>query len=120
MTRRETSRNPRSESTLRSIALPSGEEVPCLGQGTWVMGDRRSHRKDEIAALQAGVELGMTLIDPAEMYGNGAAEQVVGEAIAGRRDDVFLVDKVLPQHASRRGTIKACDGSLRHLNTDHI
>jgi len=84
------------------------------------MGDRRSHRKDEIAALQAGVELGMTLIDTAEMYGNGAAEQVVGEAIAGRRDDVFLVDKVLPQHASRRGTIKACDGSLRHLNTDHI
>ena len=84
------------------------------------MGDRSTRRKDEVAALQTGLDLGMTLIDTAEMYGNGAAEKLIAEAIANRRDEVFLVDKVLPQHAGRSATIKACDGSLRHLKIDRI
>jgi diketogulonate reductase-like aldo/keto reductase len=91
-----------------------------LGQGTWYMGDDRARRADEIAALRLGLDLGMTLIDTAEMYGNGAAEQLVGEAIAGRRDDVFLVSKVLPGNATRRGTIAACERSLQRLGTDRL
>jgi diketogulonate reductase-like aldo/keto reductase len=105
---------------LRSTQLPSGETIPVLGQGTWMMGERRQRRADEIAALRAGVDLGMTLIDTAEMYGDGAAEQLIAEALGERRDELFLVDKVLPQHASRRGTIAACDASLRRLKTDRI
>ncbi len=87
---------------MRKTKLPSGEAVPVLGQGTWYMGDQRRRRAEEIASLRLGLDLGMTLIDTAEMYGDGAAESLVGEAIAGRRDEVFLVSKVLPTNASRR------------------
>jgi diketogulonate reductase-like aldo/keto reductase len=107
-------------SALRTVRLPSGRAVPALGQGTWNMAERRDRRAAEIAALRAGLDLGMTLIDTAEMYADGAAETLVAEAIAGRRDQVFLVSKVLPEHASRRGTIAACEASLRRLATDRI
>jgi len=107
-------------SGIRTTTLPSGEAVPVLGQGTWGMGEDRSRRADEIAALQFGIDAGLTLIDTAEMYAGGVAEQIVGRAIAGRRADVFLVSKVMPNHATRRGTITACEASLRHLNTDHL
>jgi diketogulonate reductase-like aldo/keto reductase len=100
--------------------LPAGEAVPVLGQGTWMMGEDTRRRADEVAALRLGLDLGMTLIDTAEMYGNGGAEEVVAEAIAGRRDEVFLVSKVLPENSSRRGTIAACERSLRRLATDRI
>ncbi|MEZ5933048.1 MAG: aldo/keto reductase [Alphaproteobacteria bacterium] len=106
--------------TERTIRLPSGQAVPALGQGTWFMGDRPERREEEIAALRRGIDLGMTLIDTAEMYGNGAAESLVGTAIRDRRDDVFLVSKVLPSHATRAGTIAACEGSLERLATDRI
>jgi diketogulonate reductase-like aldo/keto reductase len=108
------------ETTPRTIALPSGEAVPALGQGTWYLGEDPQRRTEEIAALRLGLDLGMTLIDTAEMYGDGAAELLLGEAIEGRRDEVFLVTKVLPQHASTRGTISACEASLRRLRTDRI
>ena len=96
------------------------ESIPALGIGTWNMGDTRKTRADEIAALQTAVELGMTVVDTAEMYGNGAAEELVAEALAHRRDDIFLVSKVLPHHASARGTIAACEASLRRLKTDRL
>jgi diketogulonate reductase-like aldo/keto reductase len=105
---------------IRTTNLPSGEPVPVLGQGTWGMGEDLSRRASEIAALRLGIDIGMTLIDTAEMYAGGGAEQVVGEAIAGRRADVFLVSKVLPSHATRRGTIAACEASLRRLGTDRL
>ncbi|MCZ7373426.1 aldo/keto reductase [Micromonospora sp. WMMC250] len=94
--------------------------MPVLGQGTWYLGERSERRPDEIAALHGGLDLGMTLIDTAEMYGDGASEELVGEAIVGRRDDVFLVDKVLPSNASRQGTVQACRRSLQRLGVDHI
>jgi diketogulonate reductase-like aldo/keto reductase len=109
-----------AEATRRTTRLPSGEAVPTLGQGTWGMGEDARQRKDEAAALRLGLDLGMTLIDTAEMYGDGGAEAVVAEAIAGRRDEVFLVSKVLPENATRRGTIAACDRSLARLKTDRI
>jgi diketogulonate reductase-like aldo/keto reductase len=105
---------------IRTIDLPSGEPVPVLGQGTWRLGEDPRRRKQEIAALRLGLDLGMTLIDTAEMYGDGASEELIGEAIAGRRDEVFLVTKVLPSHATRRGTIAACKASLERLRTDRI
>lgn len=105
---------------MSTLRLPSGESVPVLGQGTWHMGERRKHREKEIAALRLGLDMGMSLIDTAEMYADGGAEEVVGEAIAGRREEAFLVSKVLPGNATRRGTIRACEGSLRRLGTDHI
>ena len=105
---------------FRTIQLPSGEAVPALGQGTWQLGEDSSKRRAEITALQLGIELGMTLLDTAEMYGEGRTEELVGEAIAGRRDGVFIVSKVLPQNASRQGTVKACERSLRRLKIDHI
>lgn len=105
---------------MRTTTLPSGEAVPVLGQGTWYGGDEPHRRNDEIASLRLGLDLGMTLIDTAEMYGDGAAERLVGEAIDGRRDEVFLVSKVLPTNASRRGTNAACERSLRRLGTDRI
>ena len=89
---------------MKTVSLPSGEQVPALGQGTWNMGDRRESRATEIAALRLGLDLGLRLIDTAEMYGSGRSESLVGEAIAGRRDEAFLVSKVLPENASRRGT----------------
>ncbi|RQO37062.1 oxidoreductase [Herminiimonas sp. KBW02] len=105
---------------MRKTKLPSGLAVPVLGQGTWYMGDEAHRRADEIASLRLGLDLGMTLIDTAEMYGDGASEKLVGAAIAGRRDEVFLVSKVLPSNASRSGTIAACERSLRRLGTDCI
>lgn len=105
---------------MRMTILPSGEAVPALGQGTWYMGDLPARRAAEVAALRAGMDLGMTLIDTAEMYGDGAAERLVGEAIAGRRDQAFIVSKVLPHHATRRGTVAACEASLKRLATDRI
>lgn len=106
--------------TLRSFSLPSGKSVPVLGQGTWRMGEDRRRHADEVAALRRGIELGMTLIDTAEMYGDGGAELVVADAIRGNRDAVQLVSKVLPSNASRSGTIAACQQSLKRLGTDHI
>jgi diketogulonate reductase-like aldo/keto reductase len=103
---------------LRTVELPSGETIPVLGQGTWHMGENPVHRRVEITALRLGLDLGMTVVDTAEMYGDGASEELVGEAIAGRRDEVFLVSKVLPHHATARGTVAACEGSLRRLRTD--
>src|SRR5687767_9902165 len=92
--------------------------VPVIGQGTWNI--ERGARAAVVKALRAGLDRGMTHIDTAEMYGSGAAEEIVGEAIAGRRDEVFLVSKVLPENASRRGTIAACERSLKRLKTDRI
>jgi diketogulonate reductase-like aldo/keto reductase len=105
---------------MRTVRLPAGEEVAALGQGTWYMGESAHKREAEVRALRAGIDLGMTLIDTAEMYADGGAEQVTGEAIRGRRDEVFVVSKVLPSHASRQGTITACERSLRRLGTDRI
>src|SRR3954469_19460195 len=104
---------------MKSIALGS-HEVPSLGLGTWNMGGDARQRSKELAALQCGIDLGMTLIDTAEMYGEGAAEQLVGEAIRGRRDEVFLVTKVYPHNATRRGTPAACERSLRRLGVEQI
>jgi diketogulonate reductase-like aldo/keto reductase len=97
-----------------------GHPVPVLGQGTWYIGDSSTTRATEVAALRRGIECGMTLIDTAEMYGNGRAENLVGEAIAGMRDRVYLVSKVLPSNASMEGTIRACEASLKRLRTDSI
>lgn len=110
----------RSSTDVRTVALPSGEAVPVLGQGTWGIGEDRNRRAEQVAALRLGLELGMTLIDTAEMYGEGGAETVVAEAITGRRADVFLVSKVLPHHATRRGTIAACHASLKRLRTERL
>jgi diketogulonate reductase-like aldo/keto reductase len=107
-------------STLPTLKLPSGDAVPRLGQGTWRMGENPRRRDEEIAALKLGIELGMTLIDTAELYGDGGAERVVAEAIAGRRDEVFIVSKVLPENASRDGTVAACKRSLHRLGTDRL
>ncbi|MFN4351999.1 MAG: aldo/keto reductase [Hylemonella sp.] len=105
---------------MRTVRLPSGEQVSALGQGTWYMGEDRSARKAEVAALQLGLDLGLTLIDTAEMYAEGGAEQVVGEALLGRREQAFLVSKVYPHNASRKGAVAACERSLQRLKTDHI
>ncbi len=106
--------------TLRKLSLPNGETVSVLGQGTWKMGESRGRRKDEVAALIHGIELGMTLIDTAEMYAEGGAEEVVGEAIKGRRPKVFIVSKVYPHNASRSGVAAACERSLKRLRTDRL
>lgn len=105
-------------SSIRTTMLPAGEAVPVFGLGTWKMGEDSRHASAEADALKLGLDLGATLIDTAEMYGN--AETVVGEAIAGRRDGVFLVSKVLPSNASRSGTIAACERSLKRMHTDRI
>ncbi|MEZ5805769.1 MAG: aldo/keto reductase [Rhizobiaceae bacterium] len=105
---------------MRTTSLPAGEMVPVLGQGTWNMGDDSRRRRDEANALRLGIDLGMTLIDTAEMYANGGSEEVVREAISGQRDRIFLVSKVLPSNASRRGVEAACERSLKRLGTDRI
>ena len=105
---------------VRDVTLPDGRTLPALGLGTWYLGEQPARRATELAALRAGVDGGLTLIDTAEMYGDGAAEELIGEAVAGRRDDVQLVSKVLPSHATRRGTVEACHASLRRLGTDHL
>ncbi|WP_439580406.1 aldo/keto reductase [Elioraea sp.] len=102
------------------VTLPDGTRVPALGQGTWRMGEDRRARKAEVAALRLGIELGMTLIDTAEMYGEGGAEEVVGEAVEGRRDGLFIVSKVYPHNAGRRAVAAACERSLRRLGIDTI
>jgi len=105
---------------MRTLGLQNGHEVPVLGQGTWCMAEKPRSRRAEIEALRRGLDLGMSLVDTAEMYGDGASEELVGEAIAGRRDEVFLVSKVLPHNASRKGTIAACENSLKRLGTDRL
>lgn len=103
---------------MKFVRLPSGEQVPALGMGTWMIGEDRSARAEEITTLQRGIELGMTLIDTAEMYGDGASERLIGEAIKGRREQVFLVSKFYPHNATVRGARVACEDSLRRLGTD--
>ncbi|MBX3414013.1 MAG: aldo/keto reductase [Pirellulales bacterium] len=105
---------------MKTVALPSGEHVPALGLGTWRVGDRDSDRAEEIATLRLALELGASLIDTAEMYGEGRAEEVIAEAIADRRDEAFLVSKVYPHNATRQGAIAACERSLQRLRTDRL
>lgn len=105
---------------MKLVRLPSGEKVPSFGLGTWQIGDDPKRRAEEIATLRDGLELGARLIDTAEMYGDGRSESLVGEAIEGRRDEVFLVTKVYPHNASRAGASAACERSLRRLKTDRI
>ncbi|WP_070885758.1 aldo/keto reductase [Pseudomonas argentinensis] len=104
---------------MRTLEL-AGTQVPVIGQGTWRMGENRDQRKDEVAALREGIERGLRLIDTAEMYGEGGAETVVGEAISGKRDQVFLVSKVYPHNASRSGVVAACERSLQRLGTEYL
>ena len=106
--------------SVPTIRLPDGTAVPVLGQGTWTIADRPARRAAAIAALRAGLDAGLTLIDTAEMYGDGAAEELIGEAIAGRRDEAYLVSKVYPHNAGRRSAIEACERSLRRLGTDRL
>ncbi|KQT44353.1 hypothetical protein ASG43_13425 [Aureimonas sp. Leaf454] len=105
---------------MRMVTLPDGTEVSALGQGTWMMAERPASRGEEIAALRAGLDAGMRLIDTAEIYADGASETLVGEALAGRREEAYLVSKVAPSHASRTGTVKACEASLKRLGTDRL
>ena len=105
---------------MRMLKLPSGETVPVLGQGTWRMGENSAKRSSEIRAIQLGIDLGLTLIDTAEMYGGGESEELVGEAIAGKREELFLVSKVYPYNATRMGVLAACERSLRRLKTDRL
>lgn len=104
---------------MRTLTL-TGKTVPALGQGTWHMGEKNHQRSAEIAALCLGIEQGMTLIDTAEMYADGGAEEIVGQAIAGQRDKLYIVSKVYPFNASTEGIPKACEASLRRMNTDYI
>lgn len=105
---------------MKTVTLPGGEAVPALGLGTWHMGERGADRAAEADALRCGIDLGMTLIDTAEMYASGGAEEVVADAISGRRDKVFLVSKVLPFNADRNGTVEACEASLSRLGVETI
>jgi aldehyde reductase len=102
------------------VTLPCGETIPALGQGTWNIGDDPSRRNDEIAAIRRGIDVGLTLIDTAEMYGDGRSESLVGEAIAGRRGEVFVVSKVYPHNASRKAMQRSCEASLRRLRVDAL
>jgi diketogulonate reductase-like aldo/keto reductase len=105
---------------VKTIILPNGATVPALGIGTWKMGEDVRRRPSEIAALKQAIDLGMTLIDTAEMYGEGASEELIGEAIRGRRQDVFLVSKVYPHNAGRKSAVQACDRSLKRLGVEQI
>ncbi len=107
-------------STSRKTTLPAGEAIPVLGQGTAGMGEHRDSLREEITALRTGIDLGMTLLDTAESYGDGGAEEVVADAVDGQREKVFIVSKVHPHHASRLGVITSCERSLRRLRTDRI
>ena len=104
----------------KRVRLPSGASMPALGLGTWKMGERTGKRASEVAALRLGLELGLQMIDTAEMYGEGGAEEVVGEALGGKRSRVFLVSKVYPHHATRAGVVAACKRSLKRLGTDYL
>ena len=105
---------------MQQVTLPSGEKVAALGLGTWQMAESRNKRADEIATVRLALDLGLTLLDTAEMYGEGAAEELFAEAINGRRDRAFIVSKVYPHNATRQGTIAACERSLKRLKTDRI
>ena len=105
---------------MKRLRLPSGEQVPALGQGTWRMAEDPRLRQEEIATLRLGLDLGMTLIDTAEMYADGRAEELVGEAIKGRRQEVFVVSKVYPHNATRQGAVAACDRSLNRLRIEQL
>jgi len=105
---------------MRTVTLKTGETVPVLGLGTWRMGERASERAAELKAVQLGLELGIRLVDTAEMYGEGKAEEIVGEAMGRLREEIYLVSKVYPHNASRKGTIAACDRSLKRLKTDRL
>jgi len=105
---------------MRTVTLKAGGTVPVLGLGTWHMGERRSERAAEVRAIKLGLELGLSLIDTAEMYGEGVAEEIVGEAIGGARDGIYLVSKVYPHNASRKGAVAACERSLKRLKTDRL
>ncbi|WLI91530.1 aldo/keto reductase [Massilia sp. R2A-15] len=105
---------------MRTLAMPSGRSIPVLGQGTWGMGEDPGRKRQEADALRLGMDLGMTLIDTAEMYGEGGAEEVVAAALAGRRDQAFIVSKVYPHNAGRRAVQAACERSLARLGTGHI
>lgn len=105
---------------MKTLQLKSGRKVPALGQGTWRMGEKASQKQLEINGLKLGIDLGMTLIDTAEMYGEGGAEKIVAEAISDRRDEVYLVSKFYPHNASYQGLIAACDRSLSRLKTDYL
>ncbi|MEO6824831.1 MAG: aldo/keto reductase [Nitrosospira sp.] len=111
---------PDGKSPMKTVLLPSGERVSALGMGTWRFGEDPASRAEEIATLRLGLDLGLTLIDTAEMYGEGEAETLIGEALAGRRDEAFLISKVYPHNASLKGTIAACERSLHRLKTDRI
>ncbi|MDM2934929.1 aldo/keto reductase [Citrobacter sp. Cu233] len=106
--------------TDKQVIFTQQVRLPAIGQGTWYMGENTSRRRDEVAALQAGLDLGLRLIDTAEMYADGAAEKIVGEALNGRRDEAFLVSKVYPWNAGGQKAIAACEGSLRRLKTDYL
>ncbi len=106
--------------TIPTVELPSGARMPTFGIGTWRMGEDRRRRKDEADAIRHGVDLGFTLIDTAEMYGDGGAEEAIADAIAGRRDGLFVVSKVYPHNASRRGAVAACERSLKRLRIERI
>lgn len=105
---------------MRTTTLPTGLEVPVLGIGTWGMGESKQSRQQEINAVRLAFDSGLRLVDTAEMYGDGGAEEVVGKALEGLRGEAFIVSKVLPHHASRKGTVAACEASLRRMNTDYI
>lgn len=106
--------------TAKHVTFTNQVSLPAIGQGTWYMGEDPSRRRDEVSALQAGLDLGLRLIDTAEMYADGAAEEVVGEALTGRRDSAFLVSKVYPWNAGGEKAIAACEASLRRLKTDYL
>ncbi|NES97971.1 MAG: aldo/keto reductase, partial [Desertifilum sp. SIO1I2] len=105
---------------MQTLKLPNGDAIPVLGMGTWQMGESGKNRQSEVKALQYGLDLGLSLIDTAEMYGEGGAEEVIAEAIANRRSEVFLVSKVYPHNASKGGAIAACERSLQRLKTDYL
>jgi diketogulonate reductase-like aldo/keto reductase len=105
---------------MRTVTLTTGEKVPVLGLGTWRMGERKSERVAEVKAVKLGLELGLRLVDTAEMYGEGVAEEIVGEAMGGLRDEIYLVSKVYPHNASRKGAVAACERSLKRLGTDRL
>lgn len=105
---------------MKTVILPSGEQVPAFGQGTWCMGEDPGKRKEEIATLRLGLDMGATLIDTAEMYGEGQAESLLAQAIGDRRNEAFLVSKVYPHNASHEDMIASCERSLQRLNTDRI
>jgi len=105
---------------MKTVSLPDGTHVPALGQGTWRMGESERAHNEEVAALKLGIELGMTLIDTAEMYGDGRAETVVADAVAGQRDKIFIVTKAYPHNATRTRLPQACERSLKRLRTDVV